>query len=298
MKVFPRSFDYRLARDIGEALAALADNPDAKILAGGMSLIPMMKLRLLSPPVLVDIGRVPGLGEIAESAGGYEIGALVRHRDVAANPGLTAGATALSEAASWTGDVQVRNRGTLCGALAHADSAADQTAAVLALGGTLVAESSAGRRTIAADEFFVDAFTSALQEAEILVGVRIPRAGHGEGSSYRKLGGRGGTDGFAIAGSAAWVRFEDSTVVDARVALTGVSTRPLLAVTSAAALVGTDGSTAAIQAAAALAADDITLIADLQASEDYKAHIARVLTERALEAAVRRAMDTDEAGRA
>ena len=294
--MYPRAFDYRVPRDIGEALAALTETPGAKVLAGGMSLIPMMKLRLLSPPVLVDIGRVPGLADIVDSSDEYEIGALVRHRNVAANAGLAVEATALSEAASWTGDVQVRNRGTLCGALAHADSAADQTAAVLALGGTLVAQSSAGPRPIAAEEFFVDAFTSALQEDEILVAVRVPRAGRGEGSSYRKLGGRGGTDGFAIAGSAAWVRFEDSTVVDTRVALTGVSTRPVLAVASAEAFIGTDGSAAAISAAAALAADGIPLIADLQASEDYKAHISQVLTARALEAAVRRATDTgDEA---
>jgi carbon-monoxide dehydrogenase medium subunit len=259
-----------------------------------MSLIPMMKLRLLSPPVVVDIGRVPGLGGIATDADEHEIGALVRHRDVAASQRLAVEATALAEAASWTGDVQVRNRGTLCGALAHADSAADQTAAVLALGGTLVAESSAGSRTIAAEGFFVDAFTSALGEDEILVAVRVPRAGPGEGSSYRKLGGRGGTDGFAIAGSAAWVRVEDSTVVDARVALTGVSTRPIISAATAAALIGSDGSVGAIRAAAALAVADVPLIADLQASEDYKAHLSEVLTARAVGAAVQRATGGSE----
>jgi carbon-monoxide dehydrogenase medium subunit len=291
--VYPRAFEYRAPADLGEALAVLAETPGAKVIAGGMSLVPMMKLRLLSPPVVVDIGRLPGLGEIAVADGDFEIGALVRHRDVATNPDLAAGASALAEAASWTGDVQVRNRGTLCGALAHADSAADQTAAVLALGGTLVAQSTAGARAILADEFFLDTFTSALEDEEILVGVRVPHSRSGDGSAYRKLGGRGGTDGFAIAGSAVWVRVEDATVVDARVALTGISTRPVLATASAEAVIGTDGSSAAIEAAAAVAPDDIALIADQQASEDYKAHISRVLTKRAMEAAVRRALEDD-----
>ena len=297
MTVYPRAFDYQVPDDIAGALTALADAPGAKVLSGGMSLIPMMKLRLMSPTVLVDIGRIPDLDSIEERPDDYEIGALVRHCDVASSVSLAAGAAALSEAASWTGDVQVRNRGTLCGSLAHADSAADQTAAVLALGATLVAQSSAGSRTIAADSFFLDAFTPALEEAEILVAVRVPRAGDCEGSAYRKLGGRGGTDGFAIAGSAAWVRVEDSTVVDARVALTGVSTRPVVAAAVAEALRGSDGSAAAIRSAAALAAEGIPLIADLQAPADYKAHLSQVLTAQALEAAVRRATGARDEGR-
>jgi carbon-monoxide dehydrogenase medium subunit len=292
--VYPRTFDYSAPEEIPEALAMLADTPGAKVLAGGMSLIPMMKLRLLSPPVLIDIGRLPGLATISEQSDGITIGALVRHRDVAGHTAIAGRASALADAASWTGDVQVRNRGTLCGALAHADSAADQTAAVLALGGTLVVRSTAGVRTLAADEFFVDAFTSALRDDEMLTAVRIPGASRGEGSAYRKLGGRGGTDGFAVAGSAAWVRVEDATVVDARVALTGVSTKPLLAGAAAEAVVGTDGSAAAVRSAADLAAEGVTLIADLQASEDYKAHMSRILTAQALTAALSRARGRDE----
>jgi len=286
--VYPRTFDYVAPDDLGEACALLGKVPRAKVLAGGMSLIPMMKLRVLSPSTVVDIGRIPGLDQISETPVGFEVGALVRHRQIAASLLFADHAAALSEAAACTGDAQVRNRGTLCGSLAHADSSADQTAAVLALGGIMVVRSTRGVRTIAADEFFVDAFTTALADDEILSAVRLPRTTDGEGSAYRKLGRRGGSEGFAVAAAAAWVKVDRGVVVDARVALTGVSTRPVLAAGVSAALVGTDGSPGAVRAAVA-SGSGVTLIADLFGSEDYKAHLAEVLATQALDAALDRA---------
>lgn len=291
--MYPRPFDYTAPTTLEQAAVSLAAHPGAKILAGGMSLIPMMKLRVLSPPTIVDIGKVPGLGFITERDGRVEIGALARQFQVAAFQPLVSRAAALAEAAAWTGDAQVRNRGTLCGSLAHADSSADQPAAVLALDGTMVAKSAGGVRTIRAADFFVDAFTTALEEDEILTGALIPLSLPGEGSSYRKVGRRGGHDGFAVAGAAAWVKVEHGVVADARLALTGVSTRPLLAHGIREALIGSDGSPGAVRAAAARAVEGVVLIADLYGSEDYKAHLARYLAVQALEIALDRAGGRD-----
>ena len=287
--MYPRLFDYTAPGTLDQATADLAANPGAKVLAGGMSLIPMMKLRVFSPPTIVDIGRVAGLESITEQGGRVEVGALVRQYQVAVSQPLVHRATALAEAAAWTGDVQVRNRGTLCGSLAHADASADQPAAVLALSGMMVAHSSRGTRTIPAADFFVDAFTTALDEDEILTGASLPLGLPGEGSAYRKVGRRGGHDGFAVAGAAAWVKIEDGAIVDARLALTGVSTRPLLASGVQEALIGSDGSQVAVHAAAARADEGAVLIADLYGAEDYKAHLAKLLTAQALEIAVDRA---------
>ena len=187
--MFPRSFEYVAPASLDEALAALADQPGAKVLAGGMSLIPLMKLRLFSPETVVDIGRIPGLDQIEDRGDHIAIGALVRHHQVAESALLAEHARALCQAASWTGDVQVRNRGTMCGSMAHADVAADQPAAALALGATMVARSAGGTREIAAADFFVDALTSALQPDEILVEVKLPKGGGA--SAYDKLGRRG-----------------------------------------------------------------------------------------------------------
>lgn len=284
--MYPRSFEYLAASSLDEALAALADNPGAKVMTGGMSLIPLMKLRLFSPSLVVDIGRVPGLDGI-EDAGEYlSIGALVRHATTASSDAVRSGAAALAQAAALTGDVQVRNRGTTCGALAHADIAADQTAAALALGATMVARSSSGERTIAAGDFFVDTLTSALQPDEILVEVRVPKAGAGTGSAYGKLGRRGGQSDYAVAGAAAVVTMEGGSVAAARVALTGVGTKPTLAAGVAEALVGTDGSSGAVAEASARAAEGVTVLEDLYGSEEYKAHLAQVFTARAVTAAI------------
>lgn len=282
--MYPRQFDYMAPSSLDDAFAALSD--DAKIMSGGMSLIPLMKLRLFSPGLVVDIGRIPGLDSIEDTGDHIEVGALVRHADTATNGLVAAHAAALAKAASLTGDVQVRNRGTTCGALAHADVAADQPAGALACGAVMVASSASGTREIAAGDFFVDSLTSALEPNEILTKIRLPKTGPGEGSAYDKLGRRGGQSDYAVAGAAAWVKKSNGSIEAARVAVTGVGTRPQLADAVAEALVGTDGSDAAVQAAAEKAVDGITVLEDLYGSEEYKTHLAKVYVARAVKQAL------------
>jgi aerobic carbon-monoxide dehydrogenase medium subunit len=286
--MYPREFDYVAPASLEEAFGALGD--DSKVMAGGMSLIPLMKMRLFSPGTVVDIGRISGLDTISEDNGNLVIGALVRHGETATNPLVAAHAQALATAAALTGDVQVRNRGTTCGALAHADVAADQPGGALAMGATMIAQSSSGTREIAAADFFVDALTSALEPNEILTSIRIPKAGAGEGSAYDKLGRRGGLSDYAVAGAAAWVRMEGGSVTDARVALTGVGTKASLAQATAQAVIGTDGSESAVRAAAAKAAEDVTIIEDLYGSVEYKTHLSSVYATRALMKAIANAV--------
>lgn len=280
--MYPRSFEYVAVGSIDEAVGVLASNPGAKVMSGGMSLIPMMKLRLLSPETVVDIGRVAGLDTITDKGDHISIGALVRHVAVATSPVIGEHAKALQQAASWTGDPQVRNRGTLCGALAHADLAADTPAAALALGMTMVAQGPNGTREIAAADFFVDSLMSALSPDEILVEARIPK--RGGGSAYDKLGRRGGHSDYAVAGVASWVALSDGIVTDCAIGITGVGTKPTLAVGAMEAMhgQGPDG----IAAAADRALEGITVLEDLYGSESYKAHLAKVYTRRSLEQAV------------
>lgn len=282
--MYPRSFDYVAPASLEEAFGALGD--DSKVMAGGMSLIPLMKMRLFSPALIVDIGRIGGLGDVTDNGDHIEIGALVRHAETATNDLVMANAAALAKAASLTGDVQVRNRGTTCGALAHADVAADQPAGALACGATMVAQSAGGTREIAASDFFVDSLTSALNTDEILTSIRIPKAGDGESSAYDKLGRRGGHSDYAVAGAAAWVKKSNGSIEAARVAVTGVGTKPQLAKGVAEALVGTDGSDEAVKAAAERALEGLTVLEDLYGSEEYKGHLAKVYIARAVKAAL------------
>lgn len=278
--MYPRKFDYVAPESLGAAFAAMGD--DSKVMAGGMSLIPLMKLRLFSPAVVVDIARIPGLDTVTDAGDHVTIGALVRHAETATNSLVSSNAAALSTAAALTGDVQVRNRGTTCGAMAHADAVADQPAGALACGAVMIAESSSGTREIPAGEFFVDSLTSALEPDEILTSIRIPKAGGGEGSAYDKLGRRGGRSDYAVAGAAAWVKVTDGSITDARVAVTGVGTRATLVEGVATALIGTDGSETAVAGAAEHAVDEVTVLEDLFGSEEYKSHLAKVYVKRAI----------------
>ncbi len=282
--MYPRQFEYVAPSSLDEALGALGDG--SKVMAGGMSLIPLMKTRLFSPAVVVDIGRIPGLDAVSDEGDHISVGALVRHGTTASDPLIATHAAALATAASLTGDVQVRNRGTTCGSLAHSDVAADQPAAVIALGGTMIARSASGTREIQASEFCVDALTSALEPDEILVEIQLPKMGPGEASAYDKLGRRGGHSDYAVAGAAAWVRKSNGTVEEARVGLTGVGTKPTLALGVANAIVGTDGSDEAVKAAAEHALEDVTVLEDLYGSEEYKTHLAKVFVARALRQAI------------
>ena len=282
--MYSRSFDYVAPASLEEAFTALGD--DSKVMAGGMSLIPLMKMRLFSPGTVVDIGRISGLDTVEDAGDHISIGALVRHATTASDALIATHAAALGMAASLTGDVQVRNRGTTCGSLAHADVAADQPAAAIACRATMVAQSASGTREIGSESFCVDAMTSALRSDEILVAIKIPKAGPGEASAYDKLGRRGGHSDYAVAGAAAWVKKSNGTVEDARVALTGVGTRAMLAEGVGQAIIGTDGSDAAIKAAADKALEGVTVLEDLYGSVDYKSHLAKVFVTRALKAAL------------
>jgi carbon-monoxide dehydrogenase medium subunit len=282
--MYPRKFDYTAPTSLEDAFSALGD--DAKVMSGGMSLIPLMKLRLFSPATVVDIGRIPGLDSIEDKGDSIEIGALVRHAETASSDVVQTNASALSMAASLTGDVQVRNRGTTCGALAHADVAADQPAGALACGAVMVARSASGTREIPASEFFVDSLTSALDPDEILTAIRLPKAGDGEGSAYDKLGRRGGHSDYAVAGAAAWVKKSNGSISDARIAITGVGTKPQLAEGVAEALIGTDGSDSAVSGAADRALEGLTVLEDLYGSEEYKSHLAKVYVTRAVKQAI------------
>lgn len=282
--MYPRQFDYVAPSSLEEAYGALGE--DSKVMAGGMSLIPLMKMRLFSPGLVIDIGRIPGLDQVADEGDHITIGALVRHATTATDGTIAAHAAALAKAAALTGDVQVRNRGTTCGALAHADVAADQPAGAIACAATMIAGSSGGTREIAAADFFVDSLTSALNPDEVLTEIRIPKAGPGEGSAYDKLGRRGGHSDYAVAGAAAWIKKSNGSIEDARVAVTGVGTKPTLAMAVADALIGTDGSDRAVSAAAEHAIEGVTVLEDLYGSEEYKTHLAKVYVARAVKAAL------------
>lgn len=279
--MYPRPFEYVAPSSVEDAVRELGNAEMAKVLAGGMSLLPLMKLRLLSPDLLVDIGRIPGLDQITDEDDSISIGALVRHAQTAASDLVP---SALRSAAEWTGDLQVRNRGTTCGSVAHVDIASDQPAAVLSLGATMVAQGSGGRREIPADEFFVDVLTSALAPDEVLIEIRVPN--RGGGSAYEKMGRRGGHTDYAVAGAAAWVTRSNGSISDARVALTGVGAVPTLARGVMEAIIGTDGSESAVKEAAARATEGVSVLEDLYGSVEYKTHLAEVMTGRALTQAI------------
>jgi carbon-monoxide dehydrogenase medium subunit len=245
-----------------------------------------MKMRLYSPALIVDIGRIGGLDTIEDGGDHIQIGALVRHAETATSDMVMANAAALAMAASLTGDVQVRNRGTTCGSLAHVDVAADQPAGALACGVVMVAQSGSGTREIPSSEFFVDSLTSALNPDEILTSIRIPKAGAGEASAYDKLGRRGGHSDYAVAGAAAWVKKSNGSIEAARVAVTGVGTKPQLAEGVAEALIGTDGSEEVVRAAAERVLEGLTVLEDLYGSEEYKGHLAKVYVTRAVRKAL------------
>jgi len=278
--MYPAKFDYVAPSSLDEALTALSQSENAKVLSGGMSLIPLMKTRFVRPTTVIDISRIPGLDAITDEGDHIAIGAMVTHAETASSELVGANAAALAQAAGATADVQVRNQGTTCGSIAHADLAADQPAAALALGATMVAASVRGEREIAAADFFVDTFTSALEADEILVRIKVPKGGR---SAYAKLGRRGGDSDYPIAGAAVWVDASNGTVTDARVAVTGISSKPYLASASAEAVVGSNGSADAIASAASLATDGAVVREDLYSSVEYRTHLASVYVKRALE---------------
>jgi len=272
--VIPAPFDYVRAGSPDEVLGALAEHGDeAKILAGGMSLLPLMKLRLATPSVLVDAGRISELAYVRDDGDHVAIGALTRHRDLETSSLLAAQVPILAHVAGLVGDPQVRHRGTIGGSLAHGDPASDLPAVVLALGGTLVARGPGGERTIPADSFFRSFLETALEPGELLTEIRVPKAPGGW--SYQKFNRR--AQDWAIVGAAA---VRNSTT---GVALVHMGSTPLRASATEAAL----ASGASAADAAAVAAEGLDPPGDLNASPDFRRHLATVLVRRALEEAAR-----------
>ena len=290
--MIPVSFEYHAPKNLAEAITLVAQlGEEGKILAGGHSLLPMMKLRLASPRHLIDLGRISDLKYIREADGRIEIGALTTHFEIESSALLMERCPLLPETAREIGDVQVRNRGTLGGSLAHADPAADWPATMLAVDAEIEASASTGSRLIPASEFFVDLLTTALRGDEILASIRIaPRVAR-SGHAYLKL--RHPASGYATVGVAAVLRLDESGAVDEiRVGVTGVGAKAYRATAAEDALRGKSPTAKTIEAAAAHAAEGIEVNSDLYASSEYRAHLASVYTRRALETALERARGT------
>jgi aerobic carbon-monoxide dehydrogenase medium subunit len=286
--MYPATFEYHRPASVEEAVGLLGKHrDDAKVLAGGHSLIPLMKLRLAQPKHVVDIGRIGALSGIREEGGAIVIGALTTHYTIESSAALKSKCPVLAEAGAMIGDPQVRNLGTMGGSLAHADPAADWPAVVLALGAELRAVGPKGARTIKADDFFKDLLTTALGPDEILTEIRVPALARGTGAAYVKHPHPASR--FAVVGVAAVLTVSGGTCQKASVAVTGVGPKATRAKGVEAALQGKAADAPSIAAAAEKAADGIAISADLQGSEEYKAHLTRVYTRRALEAAASRA---------
>lgn len=282
--MIPAAFEYESPRTLGEALALLASRADAKLLAGGHSLLPAMKLRVAAPATLIDLGRIAGLSYIRNAGDKIAIGAMTTHAEIAACDLLHSASPLLAETAAHIGDVQVRNRGTLGGSLAHADPASDYPAAILALDAEMVAMSERGERVIPARKFFTGLMATALRPNEILTEVRIPKT-TGAGTAYRKF--HHPASGFAVVGVAAVVKLRGGNIASAAVGITGVGVNAYRAAGVEAALRGKPLS--AVAKAAEKAAEKIEALSDPYASAEYRRHLAQVFTRRALEAAAKAA---------
>ncbi|MEV6172388.1 xanthine dehydrogenase family protein subunit M [Streptomyces sp. NPDC051954] len=280
--MIPPAFDYARPSSVDEAVRVLADaGEDAKVLAGGQSLLPLLRLRLAFPELVVDVGRIPELRGVREDGDTLVIGAMTTHHDVVRDPLVRRHAGLLAAATATVADPAVRHRGTLGGSLAHADPAGDLPAVVLAMDGELVAQGPRGRRTVPAAEFFVDYLQSALEPDELLLEVRLPKA-DGWGFHYEKF--HQSAQAYAIVGVAALVRRDNGRIAEARVGLTNMGSRPLRASATENALPGA-GDPQAVAGAAESAAEGTQPSRDASASPEYRAHLARVLTRRAVLAA-------------
>ena len=279
--MIPAQFDYVAPASVADAISALTEaGEDGKILAGGQSLIPVLRLRLSFPSVLVDLRKISALRGVREEGSELVIGAMTRHADVITDPLVKQYAALVVEASATVADPAVRHRGTFGGALAHADPAGDLAAVALALDATLVAEGPGGRRTIKAADFFLDYLQTSLSPDEVLVEVRVPKLEGQWGVAYEKFNRT--AQSWAIVGAAVAVRRENGSIAEARVGLTNMGSTPVRASAVEAALAGAPAEAGAVEAAAAHAADGTNAPADLSAQSDYREHLARVLTRRAV----------------
>ncbi len=283
------SFEYHAPKTLAEATRLLVQlGGEGKLVAGGHSLIPLMKLRLASPKHLIDLGRIAELAYIREDGEKIQLGATTTHYRIESSDLLKAKCPLLAETAREIGDVQVRNKGTIGGSLAHSDPAGDWPAAILALDAELQAMSARGERWIPAREFFVDLLTTALKGDEILTTIRVPALPARSGDAYVKL--HHPASGFAVVGVAARVTLgEKGSVERAAVGITGIGSKAYRATAVEDVLVGKSPSAKRLEEAAAHAADGVEANADLYASAEYRAHLARIYTRRALECALERA---------
>jgi len=279
--MIPAPFAYARPTTVDEALQAVASGgEDVKILAGGQSLIPVMRLRLAAPETVVDLTRVAELRGVREEGDAIVIGAMTTHSDVIADPLIARYAPLIAEATETVADRQVRHRGTFGGALAHADPAGDLPAVALALEAEFVLAGTSGRRTVPAAEFFVDYLTTALEEGELLVEIRVPKLRGTWGMHYEKFNRV--AQAWSIVAVAALVRREEGRIAEARVGLTNMGSTPLRARGVEAALVDVDATREAVAAAAEHAAEGTSPSSDLNGQADYREHLARVLTRRAV----------------
>jgi carbon-monoxide dehydrogenase medium subunit len=285
--MIPANFDYIAARSLDEAISLLATHKDnAKILAGGHSLLPAMKLRLMQPRVLIDLSRIRDLSYIKEEAGQIRIGTMTTHFQIETSDLLRRLCPLLPETATNLGDMQVRNKGTIGGSLAHSDPAADWPAAILALDADIIATSSQGDRTIKAGDFFVEMLTTALQPGEILREIRIPAAKGKTGQAYLKV--RHPASGFAVVGVAVNLSIDGGKCQSAAVGITGVAAKAYRAAKVESALKSNALDARTLASAAAHAADSVDVNSDLYASAEYRKQLATVYTRRALELALSR----------
>jgi carbon-monoxide dehydrogenase medium subunit len=282
-------FEYLAPSSLDEAISLLTKHGDeAKLLAGGHSLIPIMKLRLAQPKFLIDIGQLPGLSVIHEDGGAISVGSLATHHAVETSELLKSKLPLLPETAAAVADVQVRNRGTIGGSLVHADPAADLPATALALGAELRVVGSKGQRTIKIDDFFVGLLATAIAPDEILTEVRFPLLPAKTGAAYAKVPNK--ASHYAIVGVAAVVTLgKDGRCEQARIGLTGVTHKPQRALAAESSLTGKTLDDRAIAEAAGLAADGIKALSDIHASAEFRLHLTKVMTGRALKLASSRA---------
>ena len=287
--MYPSPFEYFAPATLPEAQSLMRQHgQDAKVLAGGHSLIPMMRLRLAEPKYLIDLGRIPDLSYVREQIdGGVLIGAMTSYYQIETSDFLRSNYRALVEATSQVADMQVRNKGTIGGSLAHADPGADLPAVIVALGGQMRSGMSAELRTVDADRFFAGPFTTELRYNEVLAEIRIPGLPPNTGSAYRKFANR--ASHFAIVGVAAFVTMSGGVCQRARIGITGAGPNAVRATAAEEALEGVQLTEDALVEASRRAADGIDYLGDIHASADYRAHLTQVFTRRALDEAISRA---------
>ena len=287
--MIPASFDYIAPKSLAEALRALADHgEDAKILAGGHSLLPLMKLRLANPTLLIDVSKIAGLNGVKQQGDKIMIGALATHYQIESSELLKKSCPLLVQTARVIGDVQVRNRGTIGGSLVHADPTADWPAAILALGGQLKFSGAKGERWLDVEKFFLGPMTTAIEANEILTEIHLPAAPRRSGCAYLKMPQQ--ASGFAIVGVAVSLRLDaKGCCEDIGIGITGFSDKPFRARMVEDWLRGRKLTAKSIEAAAALVVEDVEPLEDLHAAADYRAHLAQLFTCRAIDAAAKRA---------